>query len=182
MKISGIYRIINLENDKSYVGSAVNIANRWRRHKNDLKKNKHHSILLQRSFNKYGIDKFKIEILEECCLEKLIEKEQYYIDYYNPEYNICKIAGSTLGRKESEELRLRRREYALKNNIKPPESTYAPRRKPVNMLDDNFNIINKFISISEACRFIGRDCTFSSCLTRAIKLKVKAYNYYWEFE
>jgi group I intron endonuclease len=32
----------------------------------------------------------------------LIQREQYYIDLLNPEYNICKIAGSNLGFKHSE--------------------------------------------------------------------------------
>lgn len=33
----------------------------------------------------------------------MIEREQYYIDLYKPEYNICKIAGSLLGFKHSPE-------------------------------------------------------------------------------
>jgi group I intron endonuclease len=33
----------------------------------------------------------------------LIKREQYFIDLFKPEYNICKKAGSSLGRKHSEE-------------------------------------------------------------------------------
>jgi hypothetical protein len=36
-------------------------------------------------------------ILEYCNKESLINKEQYYIDIFMPEYNICKKAGSMLG-------------------------------------------------------------------------------------
>ncbi len=51
---------------------------------------------------KYRYNAFKLEILEYCSLENLLEREQYYIDKYNPEYNILKFAGSSLGFKHSE--------------------------------------------------------------------------------
>jgi len=38
-----------------------------------------------------------IEILELCNKEELIQREQFYIDTLNPEYNCCKIAGNTTG-------------------------------------------------------------------------------------
>lgn len=41
-------------------------------------------------------------ILEYCSVENLIQREQYYIDTLNPEYNICSTAGSTLGKLHSE--------------------------------------------------------------------------------
>lgn len=49
--VSGIYRI-NI-NNKCYIGSAVNIKHRWMRHKTQLTNQTHHSILLQRAYNKY---------------------------------------------------------------------------------------------------------------------------------
>jgi len=50
---------------------------------------------------KYGYANFKLEILEYCDPEKCIKREQYYIDLLNPEYNVLKIAGSSLGFKHS---------------------------------------------------------------------------------
>lgn len=41
-------------------------------------------------------------MLEYCSKEDLIQREQYYIDTINPEYNLCRTAGSTLGRLHSE--------------------------------------------------------------------------------
>ena len=52
---------------------------------------------------KYGYSKFTLEILEHCDSDKCLEREQYYIDLLNPEYNILKIAGSRLGSIQSEE-------------------------------------------------------------------------------
>jgi group I intron endonuclease len=102
---SGIYRILNTINGKGYVGSAKVFKNRWQRHITRLRKGTHHSILLQRAWNKYGETFFKFEILEVISnpTKKLLEsREQYWIDYYdvvNPDkgYNILPIAGSRLG-------------------------------------------------------------------------------------
>jgi group I intron endonuclease len=52
---------------------------------------------------KYGYSNFSLEILEYCGRENVIEREQYYIDSFKPEYNILKKAGSSLGYKHSEE-------------------------------------------------------------------------------
>jgi hypothetical protein len=45
--------------------------------------------------------------LEYCKKENVISREQYYFDFLNPEYNILKIAGSSLGYKHSLETRLK---------------------------------------------------------------------------
>jgi group I intron endonuclease len=103
---TGIYKITNIVNDKIYIGSALNISKRWSIHKRQLLLNKHHSIKLQRSYDKHGINNFKIDIIEECDIEILIEREQYFIDLYNSYntgYNCSPTAGSTLGRKASAE-------------------------------------------------------------------------------
>jgi group I intron endonuclease len=103
---TGIYKIINTSTNKIYVGSAVNIESRWKEHLNDLKMNKHHSIKLQRSYNKHGLNCFKFEIIEECDKKLLIKQEQHYIDSLNSfheGYNSSPTAGSRLGSIQSEE-------------------------------------------------------------------------------
>ena len=108
---SGIYLIKNIVNNKVYIGSAVNIDNRWPRHRYDLKEGKHHSEHLQSAWNKYGEQSFTFEVLEEVSnQEHLLAYEQVYLDYYKSYeidrgYNICKVAGSSLGIKHSEETR-----------------------------------------------------------------------------
>jgi group I intron endonuclease len=54
-----------------------------------------------------------LEILEYCAAEKCLEREQYYLDLLTPEYNILKVAGSSLGRKHSDEAKAKMREKAL---------------------------------------------------------------------
>ncbi len=96
---SGIYKIINLKNRKCYIGSSIDIKDRFRDHKSYLKKNKHHCIALQRAYNKYGVENFLYDIIEHCDSSILIEREQYYLDNLKPEYNSLKIAGSSKGYK-----------------------------------------------------------------------------------
>ena len=98
----GIYKIRSLINGKVYIGSAVNLRKRKNIHLSDLKRKEHSNIYLQRHINKHGLDRMIFLILEFCPTEKLIEREQYYIDILKPEFNICKMAGSSLGRKYSE--------------------------------------------------------------------------------
>ncbi len=95
---SGIYKIINVLNNKFYLGSSLNIEKRFKRHFNDLRLKNHHSIYLQRSFDKYGETNFTTEIVEEINSGKkdLIKKEQEYLDYYlinnYKTYNVSKNA------------------------------------------------------------------------------------------
>ena len=100
---SGIYQIRNTVNNKQYIGSAVNLNKRWKEHRLALRKGIHHSVLLQRAWNKYTEDSFEFRIIEECEKAGLIKREQYYLDSLNPEYNVCKIAGSQRGMKRSVE-------------------------------------------------------------------------------
>jgi group I intron endonuclease len=98
----GIYKIVNTVNNKIYIGSSIRIKIRMKDHLNLLRRNKHHSKHLQRSFNKYGEDKFKFIIILECKEEDLIMEEEYYIKYYKA--NIRKygynIESFSLGRKK----------------------------------------------------------------------------------
>ena len=102
--ISGIYIIKNTINDKVYIGSAVCIKQRFIGHKNQFKKQEHNDRF-QNFVNKYGFNTLIFEIIEYVDnVEKLIEREQYWIDYYESwkskkGFNICKTAGSTLGLK-----------------------------------------------------------------------------------
>jgi len=78
--ISGIYQILNLVDNKSYIGSSKDIHCRWKAHINKLKSNTHYNLHLQRSWNKYGEVNFKFTIIELVPVTKLKEKEQFHID------------------------------------------------------------------------------------------------------
>lgn len=108
---SGIYKITNKSTQKFYIGSSINIKSRLNKHRYHLKNNTHHSDHLQRSYNKYGKEKFVFEILEEISIlknetkeqfkKRLVEgREQYYLDTLKPwdpkiGYNVYKFANSS---------------------------------------------------------------------------------------
>lgn len=107
--IGGIYKIENLVNGKCYIGSSVSLNKRLHLHRCHLWKNQHHSIKLQRAWNRYGADSFSMLVVEivadKTCL---IAREQWWIDHENCialGYNIAPTAGSCLGRKHTEDTR-----------------------------------------------------------------------------
>lgn len=94
--MKGIYQIRNVINNKIYIGSTNNFEKRFKTHFRNLNKQIHPNKYLQSAVNKYGLDNFKFEIVEELedCL-KLLEREQFYIDKYkNQLYNLTLIANS----------------------------------------------------------------------------------------
>ena len=83
MNVSGIYKILCLQNNKCYIGSAVNIRKRWNSHKSELNNNKHTNQKLQNAWNKYGSNQFQFLIVEKCCKEQLLLLEEKYIKENN---------------------------------------------------------------------------------------------------
>jgi len=82
-KVLGIYMITNLQTKEVYIGSSVNCLNRICDHKKELRKNKHHSRILQASFNEYGESNFSFEIIEQHeNVDKsfLYERENFYLN------------------------------------------------------------------------------------------------------
>ncbi len=109
LNVSAIYMIVNIVNDKVYIGSASNFRYRRKHHRHYLNTNQHHNKYLQHSWNKYGEDAFIWTILEIIKdKSKLDEIEQKWLDIYNcfaPNngYNIRTKAENNLGVRHSEE-------------------------------------------------------------------------------
>lgn len=106
----GIYSIQNTVNGKEYIGSSQNIELRWRIHRNDLRKNDHHSDHLQRAWQLDGDDAFIFKVLKECAIEDLLTEEQKIMDERKTAngdfgYNVSAVAGSRRGVKHSDEVR-----------------------------------------------------------------------------
>lgn len=102
---SGIYEIVNTQNGKRYVGSAVNLESRKSYHFSMLRKGNHDNAHIQHSYNKWGENAFEFHVVLECPPVELIAREQERIDGYdfNALYNISPTAGSPLGVKHSAE-------------------------------------------------------------------------------
>jgi group I intron endonuclease len=124
---SGIYQIRHIASGKRYIGSAKKIRVRWNGHKRLLRLGVHHSPYLQNAWSKYGESAFAFEVVRECPAEALIQFEQAEIDATAPEYNVCKVAGSTFGRSHSRETRLKIGAKALGRKCMPRNEDYRRR-------------------------------------------------------
>jgi group I intron endonuclease len=112
----GVYAIFNRVSEKMYIGSSINMAKRWTKHRHELRKGTHHCQPLLRAIAKYGLNAFSFDVIEHVSNpDKLIEREQQWINLFNPEYNTCKIAGSVRGIKRSVETK-RKLSIALMGN------------------------------------------------------------------
>lgn len=103
---TGIYAIRNTIDGKCYIGSAKSFVNRFSEHKRSLDKKKHHSIKLQRAWDKHGKENFIFEKLIICSIADLMMYEQLMMDSFNAAssgYNILPTAGSNIGKFVSEE-------------------------------------------------------------------------------
>lgn len=178
-----IYRIVNKENNKSYVGQTINFRKRRSQHYNALSKGKHCSTYLQKSFNKNGENNYYIEILEEVNTENICEREIYWIEKLDSSnrdkgYNIlvnspspwygkrsethCRRISEALTGKHPTEATKRKQSLARKGRFTGKESAAA---KAVIQYDKNMNFIKEHVSVKEAAKSIGR-CpgSVSECL------------------
>lgn len=79
----GIYGIICNKNKRAYIGQSIDVVTRVRKHKEMLRRNVHHSYLLQRSWDKYGEDNFSFALLDLCDENELTEREEFWVSYFD---------------------------------------------------------------------------------------------------
>lgn len=144
LKNIGIYKIINTINNHFYIGSSERKFNeRFKEHcryyeqwKEGTKKCMH--PILWQAYDKYGIENFKVEILEVLnnkTHEEILKCEEYYILNLNPEYNICKYPTNggkpNLGKKLTDE---------WKANITKKSSEYKHSEETLKIVSNNNKI------------------------------------------
>jgi len=101
-----IYAIINIIDDKQYVGQAKDRDYRWKEHRKQLRGYYHHNLYLQRAWCKYGESNFVFVVLEVLDdASKLNERETYWANLLKAEYNIAPAGGSMRGYKHTDEAR-----------------------------------------------------------------------------
>jgi group I intron endonuclease len=173
--LSGIYQIKNSVNNKIYIGSSINLKQRFNDHKKLLRYNKHPNQHLQSSWTKYGESNFEFKILELTPINLLLTKEQSYIDLLLSHdrvigYNISKTAGNTLGTKRTDSSKLKMSLARVKSdrvanltnlsvNSDDPYATKTinmgknnKKSKPVLQCDISNNIIKEWDSAGVAAR------------------------------
>lgn len=94
-------------NGKSYVGQTINPHQRMNAHKSAAfnSNSLEYSRPLYRDVRKYGWDNFEYEVLEECEVSGLVEREQYYIEKFCSGDSGYNIVGAGEDGRISEEYR-----------------------------------------------------------------------------
>ena len=147
----GIYKIENLNNHKIYIGQSIEIEKRLIAHKNSKD-----NFVIHRAIQKYGVENFSFEIIEECSKEELDDKECFWISHFNSlipfGYNM--VEGGSNG-------------AALAKRI------------PVYQYDFNGKLIASYLGINEAGRINNISGTHISECCR--NLRQSAGGYFWSF-
>lgn len=85
---AGVYRWINKINDKTYIGSSIQLRIRFYRYYNVAYLERNLNMPICQALLKYGYSNFSLEILEYCDPADTLRREGYYIAELKPDYNI----------------------------------------------------------------------------------------------
>jgi group I intron endonuclease len=115
---------------------------------------------IERALLKYGYSNFSLEILEYCEIEELLEREDYYLTNFKPEYNLVTKAGSTLGYKHTPESIEKMRNFILSEEVKERKALAtknATEKIRISVIVKNIktNEESEYISLKEAGQSIG---------------------------
>ena len=112
-KISGVYKIMNTVTKDFYIGSSKNVKRRWVEHKCKSKWKNYPNNPLYKDMQKYGVDKFELQVIDEVEPESLKEAEQQFIEMLKPIYNDRNANGWDIERYKEH-----KREYYQQNREK----------------------------------------------------------------
>ena len=180
---SGIYVIENLINKKYYIGSSKDLGRRKIQHLSDLRNNRHGNIYLQNSFNKYGEENFKFDILEYCEVDRRVPREQKWLDMFNDEncYNMCALAASpSLGKgghsKETIE--------GMRERMSDPEYNPMSKKEYRDKISEKHSLFSnekseelckEFLNKAEILNLAKRENCARRCIETAIAKNINKY-------
>ena len=155
----GIYKYENLITHQIYIGQAIDLSERYKKHKQNIS-DLNHTEDFYIGLREYGLENFSYEILEEFDVfnqEQLNELECYYIEKYNS---------------------MRPNGY----NMVPGGSNGAglAKSKSVYQFDLFGNFIQEFYSAHEASRQTNID--YSSICSCCRKEKLNTKNFQWSYD
>lgn len=86
--VPAIYAIAHIPTFRLYIGSTIFLWRRWKHHLRELFAQKHHSVALQRAWNKHGASAFGLVVLEIVANEEdMLSAERRWIEQCKPAFN-----------------------------------------------------------------------------------------------
>lgn len=202
-----IYKITNDVNGKVYIGKTLhNVEKRWKEHISDSKRERTENRPLYRAMNKYGIEHFRIETIEECVEEIAEEREAFWIKEYDsfgkngynatiggdgkPYVHRALILWFWLGNMTSALIKkltgydgvtIRRvlKSYGITD--KELRDRGKVNLKPVAMYNLDGEHIKDFKSVSDACAFVGTDPRHTHISCVCLGKRKSAHGYTWKY-
>jgi len=172
----GIYAIVNITNNKFYIGSSKSIYYRTRRHLSDLRKDRHKNPILQNSFNKYGDESFKWVIIDICTENELQNLEKYYIDILKPIFNIQK---NPIRQPKTKEMK-KKISKSLKNGYK--NGTILPTRTREVVAYSHTGEIFHFNQVKECVKELNLSTTRVYAVLNNEQIHTKGYQIFYKDE
>lgn len=111
-KISAVYKIMNTVTKDCYVGSSKDVMKRWKEHKRSSTWKKESNKSLYLDMQKYGVDKFRFQILCPVEPEHLKEVEQELIEIIQPTYNDRRADGLDVDRQKEPNRKANKKYYS----------------------------------------------------------------------
>lgn len=115
-KISAVYKIVNTVTGDFYVGSSKDVMRRWLQHKQPSVWKKCPNNPMYQDMQKYGLEKFRFQILAPVMPEYLTQVEQEFIDMLHPSYNSQNANGLNIERHKEIKRRYRQSDKGKEAN------------------------------------------------------------------
>lgn len=190
-KQSVIYLISWTNNPYFYIGQTQSLKKRWNRHINLLKKKTHPNPKLQNVYNKWGEPQF--HIIEECSIEELNEREQFYLNLLFDDPNCVNLAkyaeAPNRGRKFSEETleKLRGRKPWNKGKVLTEEEKQQihncnPQKIAILQYSKDGTFIKEWSAILLAARELGISATSICRVCKGQKRYKSAGGFIWKYK
>lgn len=155
-----IYEILNLINNKKYIGSTINPCDRWKDHiwAAFAEGNPSYNYPLQSALRKYGTDNFIFHIIHTVPIDDMANKERESIIERNT------LANGGWGYNQTLETKCALRD----GSIKPKGTSCA-------LIDNDNNIIMKFDSYHDAARILFGNAEIATSICAVCNGRLKSY-------
>ena len=164
--MKGIYKITNVITNECYIGSSNNIERRFAEHKSPNRWKRFPNVSLYININKYGINSFKFEVIEEIDnIAQLKVREQYYINEYKPVYNKMSAYGRNAYKQKEIWKRYRQSEKGKEYHKKYEQSdAFKERRKKYYHTDEYKEYAKKYRN--QLCEYNGEIISLEALRSR----------------
>lgn len=164
MKICAVYKITNTVTGDFYIGSSKNVKQRWASHKCHSTWKKCTNNLMYLDMQKYGVDKFDFQILEEVESDFLKEKEQQFIEMLKPTYNNNRAKGLDVDRQKEYQKKYQK-EYQKKYQKYDKRKEYMKKYQKEYQKSDKYKKYKKEYD-NQSCYYNGETLTLAALSQR----------------